>query len=49
MCVGIDEDHYKEIGSERSMYKCVLCRGEKEERYDIHHKKYLSQVKEEEG
>jgi len=41
VCDGIDEDHYKEIGNERSMYKCVLCRGEKQERYDIHHKKYL--------
>ena len=40
VCDNIDDDHYNMLSESGSMYKCILCRGEIEETYDIHHKKY---------
>jgi len=39
-CDGIDEDRYNELSKDRkTTYTCILCRGDKEERLDIFHKK----------
>ena len=45
-CDNIDEEHYTMLGESGSLYKCILCRGEKEEIYDKHHKKYKEGNKE---
>ena len=40
-CDGISEERYKELSREDSaVYVCCLCRGERQERVDKHHKKY---------
>ena len=40
VCDNIDDEHYTMLAEDGSRYKCVMCRGEKEEVYDKHHKKY---------
>ena len=40
VCDNIDDEHYTMLGEDGSRYKCVVCRGEKEEVYDKYHKKY---------
>lgn len=40
-CDGIDDQRYQELSKDSSaQYKCIICRGEKEERMDAFHKKY---------
>lgn len=40
-CDDIDDQRYQELSKDSSaQYKCVICRGEKEERMDAFHKKH---------
>ena len=33
-CDAIDDKSYAELSNEKTKYRCILCRGEKEERMD---------------